>query len=98
MRILLVEDDRRIVAFLEQGLKAHAYAVESVRTAAEALVRAPDADLVVLDLRLPDGDGMNVLRQLRAEGVRVPVIVLTARDGVDDRVLSLDSGADDYLA
>ncbi len=98
MKLLVVEDDPGIISFLEKGLRAHGYVVQSVRTGEQALAWAPDADLVILDLGLPDLDGITVLLRLREEGVRVPVIVLTARGEVDDRVRGLDLGADDYLA
>lgn len=99
MKILLVEDEERIASFLTKGLRAEGYAVEHVLTGTEALARArrQELDLVVLDLGLPDVDGTGVLRLLRQAGNLVPVIVLTARDDVRDRVKSLDLGADDYL-
>jgi two-component system copper resistance phosphate regulon response regulator CusR len=98
MKVLVVEDDPRIVSFLERGLRAYGYAVEAVPSGEEALARAPEADLVILDLGLPDMDGITVLLRLREDGVQVPVIVLTARYDVDDRVRGLNSGADDYIA
>jgi DNA-binding response OmpR family regulator len=99
MRILLVEDEERIASFLVRGLQAHGYAVEHVATGTEALERLRGAtpDLVVLDLALPDIDGLDVLRSLRKEKKPVSVIILTARSEVDDLVDGLDLGADDYL-
>src|SRR5215470_188870 len=99
MRVLLVEDDRMIGAAIAQALKDAAYAVDWVtdgRTAIEAS-ESEAYELVLLDLGLPQVDGRKVLRRLRAQGRRLPVIIVTARDGVDDRIDGLDLGADDYL-
>ena len=99
MRILLVEDDRMIGAAVVQALKDAAYAVDRVmdgQTAFEA-AEAEAYDLALLDLNLPAVDGLDVLRRLRKAGRMVPVLVVTARDGVDDRIGGLDLGADDYL-
>jgi two-component system OmpR family response regulator len=99
MRILLVEDDRMIGAAVVQALKDAAYAVDWVmdgQTAFEA-AEAEAYDLALLDLSLPTVDGLDVLRRLRKAGRMVPVLVVTARDGVDDRIGGLDLGADDYL-
>jgi DNA-binding response OmpR family regulator len=100
MKLLVVEDEARIAAFLEKGLKAHGYAVEWARNGAEALRlgAGPDIALVILDLKLPDLDGLEVLAGLRERGTTVPVVILSARGGVDDRVRGLELGADDYLA
>ena len=99
MRILVVEDELRIASFLVRGLRAEGYGVEHVATGAEALdaARDPGLALMVLDLGLPDIDGTEVLQRLRAEGSRLPILVLTARGDVADRVEGLDLGADDYL-
>jgi two-component system copper resistance phosphate regulon response regulator CusR len=99
MRLLIVEDEERVASFLMTGLKAHGYVVEHVTTGAEALARLREGspDLIVLDLALPDIDGLRVLRRLRQEKRAVPVIILTARDDVHDLVDGLDFGADDYL-
>lgn len=99
MKILVVEDEPRIASFLVKGLKAHGHTVVLAGTGAQALERsgAPDLDAVILDLGLPDMDGTEVLRALRARDETLPVLVLTARDGVRDRVQGLDLGADDYL-
>jgi DNA-binding response OmpR family regulator len=100
MKLLLVEDEDRIASFLEKGLGAHGYAVTRVATGEGALaaLAGDRPDLVILDLGLPDVDGLEVLRRLRANGRDVPVVVLTARGTVDDRVQGLDVGADDYLS
>ncbi len=94
----MVEDEPRVAAFLVKGLRAQGYAVEAVATGREALHRAQSGfDLVILDLGLPDMDGTEVLHCLRTEGILVPVIVLTARSDVHDRIHGLDLGADDYV-
>jgi DNA-binding response OmpR family regulator len=100
MKLLVVEDEARIAAFLTKGLTAHGYAVEWASTGAEGLRIgvAPDFGLVILDLKLPDVDGLEVLAGLRERGSMVPVLILSARGQVDDRVRGLDLGADDYLA
>ena len=97
-RILIVEDEPRIASFLQKGLAAQGFATEVAQDVVEALARArTDPDLVLLDRGLPDGDGLEVLRELRRRERHVPVIVLTARDAVADTVTGLDSGADDYV-
>jgi len=100
VKLLVVEDEARIAAFLEKGLTAHGYAVEWAATGAEALRLgvAPDVALVILDLKLPDLDGLDVLAGLRERGAMMPVLILSARAQLDDRVRGLDLGADDYLA
>src|SRR6266511_75567 len=100
MKLLVVEDEPQIASFLLKGLRASGYEVELATTGQEGLSKAQhvDIDLVVLDLRLPDLDGTEVLRRLRGGGSDVPVIVLTARGDPADRVEGLDQGADDYLA
>ena len=100
MKLLVVEDEPQIASFLLKGLRASGYEVELATTGREGLTKAQhvDIDLVVLDLRLPDLDGTEVLRRLRGGGSDVPVIVLTARGDPADRVEGLDQGADDYLA
>jgi two-component system copper resistance phosphate regulon response regulator CusR len=99
MRILLVEDDSRIARFVSQALREQAYAVDATADGEDALYKASvnDYDAVILDLLIPGRDGFEVCRELRASGSSVPVIMLTARDAVPDRVAGLDSGADDYL-
>jgi two-component system copper resistance phosphate regulon response regulator CusR len=98
-RILIVEDEVRITAFLEKGLTANGFATSVAVDARQglALARGGGFDLIVLDLGLPDRDGMEVLRDLRETDTRTPVIILTARDGVADTVIGLESGADDYV-
>ena len=101
MRILVVEDERKVAGFIRQGLLEEGHAVEVVRDGAAALEALADEapyDLVVLDVMLPGRDGFDVLKTLRARGVRTPVLLLTARDTVADKVTGLDLGADDYLA
>ncbi len=99
MRLLLVEDDRMIGDTLRAALRLDGYAVDWVRdaAAAQSTLASERFDLVLLDLGLPKGDGLDVLRDLRARHDSTPVIVLTARDGLGDRVAGLDAGADDYL-
>jgi two-component system, OmpR family, copper resistance phosphate regulon response regulator CusR len=99
MRILLVEDDPRIARFVSQALREQAYAVDATADGDDALYKASvnDYDAVILDVMIPGRDGFEVCRELRATGACVPVIMLTARDAVPDRVAGLDSGADDYL-
>lgn len=99
MRLLIVEDEHRIVDILTAALTRAGFAVDAVDTAAgavEALSRVA-YDIVILDLGLPDGDGLGVLGKVRDRGWHVPLLVLTARDAVEDRVRGLDEGADDYL-
>ena len=99
MRILLVEDDRMIGTAVAQALKDASYAVDWVMNG-ETAIEAGSAeryDLVLLDLGLPGPDGLGVLRRFRAGRQQLPVIIVTARDGVDDRIEGLDLGADDYL-
>jgi len=100
MQILLVEDDQSITQALEHALKAQGYSVNSVACGKDALLALDTErpDFIVLDLGLPDMDGLNVLKKIRSEDVDLPVLVLTARAGIDDKVAGLDCGADDYLA
>lgn len=99
MRILLVEDDRRIARFVAKGLREQAYAVDVVGDGDVAIYKLSinDYDAVILDVMIPGRDGFEVCRELRSAGMAVPVIMLTARDTVQDRITGLDSGADDYL-
>lgn len=99
MRILVVEDERKMAAALKRGLEAEGYDVRVAHTGEEGffLINEDRFDLLLLDLMLPGRDGIEILTTLRKRGVRTPVLILTARDGIDDRVLGLDSGADDYL-
>ncbi|MCB0895921.1 MAG: response regulator transcription factor [Nocardioides sp.] len=98
-RILIVEDEHRIASFVAKGLRADGHLTTTVGDGREGLDHAlsGDHDLVVLDIGLPSMDGLAVLDQLRAQGSRVPVIVLTARDSVGDTVSALEGGADDYV-
>ena len=98
-RILIVEDEPRIASFLEKGLKANGFTTTVADKGADALViaRVDDFELVILDLGLPDLDGLTVLSELRRRGKTMPVIILTARDGVTDTVVGLEGGADDYV-
>jgi DNA-binding response OmpR family regulator len=100
MRILVVEDERKVASFLRQGLQEEGHTVEIAADGAAALdllLSGPVYDLVVLDLMLPKRDGFDVLKTLRGRRVETPVLVLTARDAVPDKVTGLDLGADDYL-
>ena len=99
MRILLAEDDRAVRDAVDRALRGAGYQVQAVADGQAALAgaRSPGLDVLVLDLGLPVVDGLAVCRQLRGEGRRVPILVLTARAGVADRVAGLDAGADDYL-
>jgi len=98
-RILIVEDEPRLASFLEKGLKANGFTISVAEDGARAVAVASDADfdLMILDLGLPDIDGLDVLRRVREQGSRLPVIILTARDEVTDKVGGLDRGADDYV-
>jgi DNA-binding response OmpR family regulator len=98
-RILIVEDEARITSFLEKGLKASGFVTAVAPDGRQGLAHARTGgfDLVILDLGLPDLDGMEVLRDLREADAHTPVIILTARDGVADTVRGLESGADDYV-
>ncbi len=99
MRVLIVEDERKISAYVKRGLEEQGYAVDAVYTGRDALdwAEAAPYDLVILDILLPGLDGLSVCRELRRRGAHMPVLMLTARDAVDDRVAGLDAGADDYL-
>jgi two-component system OmpR family response regulator len=99
MRALVIEDHPRMARLLERGLREEGYAVDVASTGAggASLALEYEFDVVVLDLGLPDVDGVEVLRRLRRDGRWTPVLILTARDAVDDRVAGLDAGADDYL-
>src|SRR5437016_4546515 len=99
MRILVVEDEKRIADFLARGLESAGYAVDVAGTGAGALdmVHATEYDMIVLDLGLPDMDGLAVLQKIRNRKTSPPVLILSARDAVDDRVKGLEGGADDYL-
>ncbi|HXD09327.1 MAG TPA: response regulator transcription factor [Anaerolineales bacterium] len=99
MRLLIVEDEPGVAGFLEQGLKESGYAVDVARDGSEGLeyALAVEYDAIVLDILLPKMNGLEMLSEIRAKRVKSPVLLLTASDGVDDRVRGLDIGADDYL-
>jgi two-component system OmpR family response regulator len=99
MRVLVVEDDPKLGPVLVRGLATDAIAADLVTTGREAIIRAGATDytVIVLDVMLPDLDGFQVCRALRKDNTFAPVLMLTARDAIDDRVQGLDSGADDYL-
>ncbi len=99
MRVLVVEDDVRMAAMLQRGLAEDGYSVDVTRDGVEAVWQGTeiDYDVIVLDVMLPGLDGFGVCKQLRESGRWAPVLMLTARDGVADRIAGLDSGADDYL-
>jgi DNA-binding response OmpR family regulator len=99
VRVLVVEDERKLAEVLGAALRAEHYDVEVADTGSEAAARAADEvfDLIVLDVMLPGRSGLEVLERLRQRDVATPVLIVTARDGVEDRVHGLDLGADDYL-
>jgi len=99
MRILLVEDDRSVAAFIQRGLEEEGYAVDVLHDGADAGMQAQSVgyDAAVLDLMLPTRSGFQVLRDIRARKANLPVIMLTAKGSLEDRVTGLDSGADDYM-
>jgi len=99
MRILLIEDNPRLAGFVASGLEHAGFLVDFLGTAeeGEAALRVIDYDVLILDLGLPDYDGLELLSDLRKRGSRIPLLILTARDDVRDRVKGLDLGADDYL-
>src|ERR1700687_3259469 len=99
MRLLLVEEDARIARFVAKGLREQAYAVDISATGDDALYQAAinSYDLVILDVMIPGKNGFEVCRELRKAGQRLPILMLTARDAVEDRITGLDRGADDYL-
>lgn len=99
MRLLLVEDNQRLQELVASALTADGFAVDVAASLAEAedFLVAADYHLIVLDLGLPDGDGLSLIKKLRARSQPLPILVMTARDGLDDRIAGLDIGADDYL-
>ncbi|MGA7413422.1 MAG: response regulator transcription factor [Bryobacteraceae bacterium] len=99
MNILVVEDEQKMAKALQEGLEADGYSVRVAHTGEDGfyLVQAQSFDLVILDVMLPGHDGFEILTTLRRRGVKTPVLLLTSKDAVDDRVRGLDSGADDYL-
>ena len=99
MRVLIVEDQPNVSTYVKRALEEQGYAVDLAHTGREALdwAEVVEFDLIVLDIMLPEVDGITVCRRLRSQGNRAAILMLTARDTVDDRVLGLDAGADDYL-
>ncbi|MHB8469534.1 MAG: response regulator [Gaiellaceae bacterium] len=99
MRVLVVEDEKKLAELLRRGLREEGYAADVAGDGENArwMARAVDYDAIVLDVMLPGLDGFSLCRHLRADGVWSPVLMLTARDGIDDRIAGLDAGADDYL-
>jgi len=99
MRLLLVEDDARIARFVAKGLREQAYAVDVSSNGDDALYQSEinTYDLVILDVMIPGRNGFEVCREIRKSGQRMPILMLTARDAVEDRITGLDHGADDYL-
>ena len=99
MRLLLVEDDHKIAGYVKRGLEEEGYAVDAAYDGRDGLdwALAAPYDLFILDVMLPGLDGFSLCRELRRQGIHAPVLMLTARDAVDDRVDGLDAGADDYL-
>ena len=99
MRLLIVEDDKKVGAFLERGLREENYAVDVCRNGADALylVQLNSYDVVILDIMLPGKDGFSVCREMRENDILVPIIMLTAKDTLEDKITGLTEGADDYL-
>src|SRR5262245_65443970 len=99
MRVLVIEDDRKVASFIQTGVVQEGYAVAVLHDGSGAAeqARIVDYDVVVLDLMLPGQSGFQVLRDIRARKASVPVLILTARDSIEERVTGLDSGADDYM-
>ena len=100
MRILVVEDDRKVARFLQKGLREERYAVDVCADGETGAhwAQVNEYDAIILDVMLPVKDGIEVCREVRGHGITTPIIMLTARDALDDRVKGLDAGADDYLA
>jgi two-component system copper resistance phosphate regulon response regulator CusR len=99
VRLLVVEDDPKLARVIARGLREVSYAVDVTGDGADALVQASvnSYDAIVLDVMLPGTDGLSVCRELRSRGIRTPILMLTARDAIADRIAGLDTGADDYL-
>jgi len=99
MRLLVIEDERKMAGFLKKGLTESGYSVDTAASAsaAETMASENDYDLIILDVMLPDSNGMDVARGLRTDGFKGPILMLTALSGTKDKVRGLDSGADDYL-
>lgn len=99
MHILLIEDEKKVASFIQRGLEAEHYSVDVAHDGEEGLGRLFDGDydLVILDVMLPKRDGLSLLREARDRGIHIPMLLLTARDTLSDKVAGLDQGADDYL-
>lgn len=99
MHLLIIEDEKKVASFIQRGLEAEHYTVDVAHDGEEGLLRlfAGDYDLVILDVMLPKRDGFAILQEARTRGLRVPILLLTARDTLADKVAGLDHGADDYL-
>ena len=99
MRILVVEDEKKVAGFIKQGLEEEGYAIDVASDGREGLLMALDGvhDLIILDINLPKLDGLSVLREFRHRQGKTPVLLLTVRAAIEDKVLGLDTGADDYL-
>lgn len=99
MRLLLVEDSKRLQELLSESLATAGYKLDVASTVAElqGMIGSVNYDLIIIDLGLPDGDGLSAIRAMRSNGVTTPILIITARGSIDDRVTGLDSGADDYL-
>lgn len=100
MRILVVEDEKKVEGFIKKGLLEESYAVDVAYDGVEGeyLASTNDYDVIILDIMLPKKNGIDVVKNLRSKDIKTPVLLLTARDAVDDKVKGLDSGADDYLS
>ncbi len=100
MRILVVEDEKKVASFIKKGLEEDYYSVDIALDGREGarLALSEEYDLIILDIMLPFKDGISILKDIRTENISTPVLMLTAKDNVSDKVLGLDSGADDYLA
>lgn len=99
MRILVIEDEKKVASLIKRGLSDHGFSVDLATNGDSGLAQAQQYayDVIVLDIMLPGKDGMFICRQLRKQNIRVPILMLTARDDVEDKISGLDSGADDYL-
>jgi len=100
MRVLLVEDEKKVASFIKKGLEEHGYAVDLASDGKTGLAMALDQihDLMILDINLPEIDGLTALQQIRVKQVTTPVLLLTIRATIEDKVIGLDTGADDYLS
>jgi len=99
MKILIIEDEKKVVSFIKNGLKSEGFTVETAFDGEEGLFKAKEEnyDLIILDIMLPKIDGVSLCKELRKSGKNLPIIMLTARDAVEDRIAGLNAGADDYL-